>query len=448
MTPLEFLRNCAFWALDSIKGGKIRKYYRLLNTFEGNQERTDAQLQKYYNTQIAALLTHCVKTVPAYADLAHLLHESSPLDKWPVINKMTLKEGGDRYMSSLFDKNSLIPMTTSGSTGTPFTCWQNSDKKRHVNAEVLFYNGKIGYTIGRRIIYFRSIVNEVAKSRLQQFMQNIHLIDCGNLNDDGIRAKLKQIKDLSCHGGAMILSYASTLDAFARYFEKYGTSEAKDCKIYGIASGSEMLKDATRDALSRAFGCKVVSRYANEENGFIGQDENENNIFIHNRANYFIEILKFDSDKPVEPGEIGRIVITDLYNYAMPMVRYDTGDVGAWQEVRIGDVTRKAIGQFGGRRVDMIYDTLGRILSPYSITNYMWKHSERIKQFQFVQLAAGKYLIKINSSDTFDTENLLIDLKNIVGQDAQITVENCDEIPVLASGKRRYIVNLMNSNSK
>lgn len=78
-------------------------------------------------------------------------------------------------------------MTTSGSTGTPFTSWQDIGKKRHVNAEVLHYNGKIGYEIGRRIIYFRSVVNEVAKSPLQQMMQNICLIDCTDLGDDGIK---------------------------------------------------------------------------------------------------------------------------------------------------------------------------------------------------------------------------------------------------------------------
>ena len=128
----------------------------------------------------------------------------------------------------------------------------------------------------------------------------------------------------------MVLSYASTLDAFRKYFQKYGADEAKGCKVYGIVSGSELLQDITRDSLEKAFGCKVVSRYANEENGFLGQDDVDNNVFIPNRADYYYEILKLTSDEPAAKGEVGRIVVTDLYNYAMPFVRYDTGDVGAW----------------------------------------------------------------------------------------------------------------------
>ena len=443
MKALEFLRGEAFWLMDMHKGGQVRKYLDLLNAIEGGNSYSEQELSEYHRTRIDKLLKHCVESVPAYSD-----QNSYSLSDWPVVNKMTLKDGGEKYLSTSFNRTNLIPMTTSGSTGVPFTCWQNQDKKRCVNAEVLFYNGRIGYEIGKKIIYFRSVVNEVRKSRIQQFVQNINLIDCTNLSDDGIRLKLAHIKKLSKNGGAMILSYASTLDAFCKYFEKYGTTEAKGCKIYGIVSGSEMLKDSTRRTICQAFNCKVVSRYANEENGFIGQDGMEDNVFIHNRANYFIEILKFDSDTPIEPNEIGRIVITDLYNYAMPMVRYDTGDVGSWQEIKVNGVKRKAIGQFGGRRVDMIYDSCGNIISPHAITNYMWQYNSDVRQFQFVQLDQGYYCLRINASEECQVQQIMEGLYHIVGKDARIEVEMCDGIPVLASGKRRYIVNQMNSNLK
>ena len=444
MTLLEILRNKAFWAIDRYRGGKISKYFKLLKHIEGNNSVSGDEILSYHKEKIRELLTHCVQTVPAYNRLAPLLEQENPLTQWPVINKMTLKNGGDRYLSDAFKHESLIPMATSGSTGTPFVNWQNHDKKRHVNAEVLFYNGEIGYEIGRKIIYFRSVANEVKKSRLQQFMQNISLIDCRDLSDDGIRTKIRQIRKLSKNGGAMILSYASTLDAFCRYFEKHGTKEACECNVYGIISGSEMLKDSTREILSEAFNCKVLSRYANEENGFIGQDGIENNVFIPNRANYYIEILKFDSDKPASQGEIGRIVITDLYNMAMPMVRYDTGDVGAWQNISVKGTRRQAIGKFGGRRVDMIFDTKGNIISPHSITNFMWRFNNTIKQYQFIQQDKAAYRIRVNLSGKCDHELLVSGIKNIVGTDAGITVEECNEIPVLASGQRRYIVNSMN----
>lgn len=451
MKPVEYLRHLAFWAIDAKNGGAIKKNLQLLRKFEGGEKFNiqNNELKAHHEEALTRLIRHCIATVPAYRHMPLPEDDSTDiLSAWPVVTKADLKNGGDKYMSSCFDKAQLIPMTTSGSTGTPFTSWQDIGKKKHVNAEVLFYNGQVGYKIGRRIIYFRSIVNEVAKSPLQQFMQNIKLLDCCSLSDDTIRENLKAIRRLSAHGGAMIMGYASTLDAFARYFEKYGDSEARGCRIYGIVSGSEMLKDSTREALSRAYNCKVVSRYANEENGFLGQDGLENNVFLHNRAHYYIEILKFDSDEPVETGETGRIVITDLYNYSMPMVRYDTGDVGQWQIIEVNGVKRKAIGHFGGRRVDIIYDRKGNIISPHAITNYMWKYNTVIDQFQFIQTDKTEYLLKINSKEPCNEGQIVCGLQEIVGEDAQISIEFCDEIPVLASGKRKYIVNLMAATQK
>ena len=438
MNILEICRNKAFWAIDALRGGKIRKAFELIEKCDKGIW-SDKEILEYQTQAIANLLIHTRNTVDAYK-----LQTSLELASWPVVNKAELKNHLDSHISSKYEKNNLIIMSTSVSTGTPFQCYQNVLKKRHVNAEVLYYNGLVNFEIGRRIIYFRSIVSEVAKSKIVQFAQNIRLCDCINLSDEGVRTKLNEIRKHSAQGGSMILSYASTLDAFRKYFQKYGYSDAKRCNIYGIVSGSELLHDITRNTLEEAFGCKVVSRYANEENGFLGQDDTDNNVFIPNRANYYFEILKLTSDEPADIGEVGRIVVTDLYNYAMPFIRYDTGDVGAWVETTHFGNKIMGIGNFGGRVVDMIFDTKGNPVSPHMITNNMWKF-QAIKQFQFIQKGAKQYTLKLNiGKNTSCREDALISvLSKYLGIDADIKIEYCDEIPVLASGKRRYIVNEM-----
>lgn len=438
MTFLELCRNQAFWLMDKMRGGNIRKAYEIIEKCDKgiwSEEEIDA----YQKDALNKLLEHSRKTVAAYKDQTTL-----ELTDWPVVKKTDLKDRLDDHLSSDFNKDDLIVMSTSGSTGTPFRCYQNSMKKRHVNAEALYYNGLIGFNIGRKIIYFRSIVGEVAKSRLVQFAQNIRLIDCQNLSDDGVRLKLKEIKKCSKDGGGMILSYASTLDAFRKYFLKYGYNDAKDCNVYGVVSGSEMLQDITREVLEKAFCCKVVSRYANEENGFLGQDDMDNNVFVPNRADYYFEILKLSSDEPAAEGEVGRIVVTDLYNYAMPFVRYDTGDVGAWVYTTHFGKKVKAIGNFGGRVVDMIFDTKGNQVSPHTVTNTMWEF-QGIKQYQFVQQSEKQYLIKLNMENgmSCNEAKLLSIMLEKFGNDAEFEIQYYDEIPVLASGKRRYIVNEM-----
>lgn len=435
MKLLEFARNKIFWIIDFLKGEKVKSALEILCNCEDGIW-SEEQIEEYQEACIKKLLTHAKDTVPYYYE-----QKDTILKNWPVVNKNVLRINKDSVLSKKYKKEKLISMATSGSTGTPFTCWQDANKKKHVNAETLYFNGQVGFSIGKRIIYLRSVVTEVQKSRFQQFAQNIYLLDCNDLSDKGIKEKLKFIVKYSNRGGAMLMGYASTFTAFQKYFEKYGYDDVKNANIYGVVSGSEMLYDATRLSIEKAFNCKCVSRYANEENGFLGQDRNENNVFFMNRANYFVEILKFDSNKPADDEEIGRIVVTDLYNYAMPMIRYDTGDVGAKIKVIYDGKERYAIGSFGGRIVDSVKDSKGNTISPHAITNLMWKFVQ-IKQFQFVQKSKGKYLIILNAKkeDINETE-LILEYKKILGEDSVFNISYCDDIPILASGKRRYIVN-------
>src|SRR5690606_23201883 len=119
----------------------------------------------------------------------------------------------------------------------------------------------------------------------------------------------------------VLLAYASTYDALKDYILMEQNLSIKNIKFAGLISSSEILYDDTRKAMSEFFKCKVYSRYSNQENGVIGQDEDQNNVFVLNEANYIVEIFKLDEDVLASEGEVGRIVITDLYNYAMPMIR-------------------------------------------------------------------------------------------------------------------------------
>ena len=422
--------------MDFIKGGRVATYLDRIEKI--NHNSSEAEVLAYQRNELQSLLKHARETVPLFSKQTSL-----NINDWPITNKMTYRDHYESCISKKYDHASLIEMATSGSTGTPFISYQDRTKKKHVNAETMFYNGHVGYQIGKRIIYLRSVVNEVQKSSLQQFCQNIYLVDCNDLSDSGIKEKLSSIVSLSKGYGAMMMGYASTFEAFHKYFEKYGMGEVAAAKIYGIVSGSEMLYDPVRETMEKAFRCKCVSRYANEENGFLGQDSDENNVFYLNRADYYFEILKMDQDIAAEEGEIGRIILTDLFNYAMPMIRYDTGDVGALVKRKKDGITRTVLVSFGGRKVDTITDCEGNLLSPHAITNLMWKYNT-VKQYQFVQHGIGDYTLKINPEQERNiTDSLIEDYKRILGSTARILLKYCNDIPVLASGKRRYIVNEM-----
>lgn len=432
---LEFCRKMAYYLVDGLRGGQVRHAIRELKKWD----TTDAEAQElkaYHEARLGELIAHAQKTTAYYRN-----NTARCIEQMPVINKSAIKQQQDAFLSSDYQEDELIKMYTSGSTGTPLVSYQDKRKKKKVNAECIYYSQKVGYDVGKPLVYLRAAVKQITKSKAKQFMQNQPLISCKDLSDSGIEALLQTIADAPGKDKTLI-AYASTFDAFTDYFIRTGNDRPKrDPGVIGLISGAEMLYDQTRQSLERYFGCRCVSRYSNEENGVLAQDEQQNNVFLINEAHYYIEILKMDSDEPAERGEVGRVVVTDLFNYAMPMIRYDTGDIGALTDVPFAGVKRRAISNFGGRKCDAITDAKGNRISPHMVTNVLWSFTD-IRQFQFIQKGVAAYHIVVNPEENFTRERELIDaLRSMVGNDAQVTVSYVSEIPILSSGKRKYIVN-------
>lgn len=417
-----------------------KKAYQQLKYFDTLDSRS-AELLEHQQRALEALIQHTTATTDYYKKVS-----GRTLEDFPIINKEIIRQHQDEFLSNTFDKSKLIRMSTSGSTGTPFVCFQDAAKKKRVNAEVIYYSEKAGYVLGHPLIFLRAVTEETQKSKLRQFAQNQILIDISGLDDERIAELLNDVERISSRSGAMILGYASTFDALRDYFKGNGLM-ADMIRVHGVVSSSEMLYDTTRNAMRDFFECECYSRYSNQENGIIGQDDIENNTFILNETNYIVEIFDFDTDVPVPEGKVGRIVITDLFNKAMPMIRYDTGDIGSISYVKRNGVTKRAITNFGGRRVDVVFDCNGKRLSPHSISNHLWAFPE-IVQYQFIQEDDGVYTVRLNTNSGFHRENELKGLLlKLLGDGAKIRIEEVDEIPVLASGKRQYIVNRMAKSS-
>lgn len=435
MTLLNIARNKVFWLLDNLKGGQIHKSYSEIKKID------EMDSDNPYVIEHQRRAWEILKKKACFSTRAYALYVDKDFKDFPIITKQDIRENQEDYLSNEYDREDLIKMYTSGSTGTPFVCYQNRDKKRIVSAEVIYYSEKVGYKLGDNLSYIRTVVKQNKKSVIKQFMQNQTMINCGHLGDEDIESLIAQLKLQSVKGKVTLLAYGSTYTAMKDYLKRHNISKIYDLNVVGAVSGSDMLYDETRSVVSNALGgIPLASRYSNEENGVIGQDEGINNVFIINEADYIIEILGEDF-KPVKEGAIGRIIVTDLYNYAMPMIRYDTGDMGSIKTIEINGRKKKCITSFSGRRVDTIFDAYNVPISPHSITNIMWEYTDII-QFQLVQTDEAKYLIKINAKESFNREDdLLSSLKSVLGVKSDIVVERVNEIPVLASGKRRYIVN-------
>lgn len=432
----NFIRNKTFWTIDKIMGGKIHEYYSKLKSLENVDSDSD-YLKQYQQNALNKLVEHAINTTEYYR--SNVVNKN--FEEFPLIDKNIIRSRQNEFISDFYRNKKLKKMRTSGSTGTPFISYQNTEKRKRVLAELIYYNEKLGYHVGKNIIFLRSFSNknEILKKPIR-LMQNQTLISVKELDDNTIEKLLSRIEK-KANNYPLLMSYASTLDAFRDYFKK--TKRKYNFNVAGIVSGAEMLYNETREEMEKNFNCKCISRYSNQENGVLGQDYIENNTFLINEAHYFIEVFKLNENSLAEPGEIGRIVVTDLYNFAMPMIRYDTGDIGAIKYIDVEGVKKKAIYNFGGRKIDMVYKADGTILSPHKISVTFWS-IPNIRQFQFIQVGPKNYEVILNVEPNFNQEsNVEKKLRELLGDSALIRFIYTDDIPTLSSGKRKYIMNKM-----
>lgn len=435
---IKNIRSLSFSLIDYFKSHRAGLHYKNLNYFLN--KAAYHEILSFQKERIQELLKHAQTTTTFYQTQKDL-----DISDFPVVNKKIITDNKSAFLSNLYQPDKLFKVSTSGSTGTPFTVYQDNRKKNYHTADTIFFNELSGLNLGDRLYYFRVWDKLVKKSFLSFFAQNVLPIDASKLDCESLHfnflEKLKREKQ-----PVGLLAYSSTFEALSTCCHAYPKDAFKH-KVKTIITMSETLPDGSRELLEQFFACNVVSRYSNMENGMLGlQIKSNANFYLLNEVSFFIEILKMDTDEPADEGDLGRIVVTDLYNFAQPIIRYDTGDIGSITFQTYKGKTRKFLKSVEGRKVDFITDTKGLLVSPHTITNTMWRY-QFIKQFQFIQLGVVHYKLVLNTDESHQSkvEGLLTDLKEYIGRDAVIEVEYTDEIPLLNSGKRKKVMNLYNA---
>ena len=420
--------------MDTLKGRPVFKNIEQIKSI--NEALDEHLVQAYQKKQIDKLLEHAIKNIPFYNNI-----ETIELSSFPIVDKSIIKNKIDQFIAPLSNKNDLHRMVTSGSTGTPFVSYQDNNKKRRNSADALYFGGLAGFKLGEPLYYLKIWSESNKKSKWIQFIQNIFPIDVIHLSGDNVKQFTDKINKTSHR--FHINGYASALEEICKYLDLQTTPVLKrNLNVGSIIAQSEALSIETKERLYKYFNCLPCSRYSNLENGIIAQQTIKNNsIFKINCASYYVEILKINEDIPAEKGELGRIVITDLFNYTMPFIRYDSGDIGRYSVNKNGEINKSYLSEIQGRKLDLLLDTKGNIVSSYIMYKNMFNYPE-IDQYQLIQEDKKCYRFVISMKEKFKKEDVLKnEFLSYLGADAIFNIEYVDDIPLLASGKRRKIVN-------
>ena len=303
----------------------ITKKLRYLRQLQRQQWLTSAELSELQNRNLRRLIAHAYTHVPYYKQLFDEygilptdINGIDDLPKIPVLTKKILQQGkGSNSLAGNIAFDKLLAISTSGSTGLPLTIRRTEEED--------IYGGlrMTRAVLANGIRPWQKRVNIVAPKRITGNQSLWRRISRKTYSLPATLDVLDQIKILRRFNPQLIFGYKSSLERLAHAVERF---EVKDITPRFVVSTAELLKESTRDFIDRVFGVRMIDIYASVEANCIAWECPDHYGYHLDTDTLVVEFIR--DGKPVKKGEPGRIVITLLYRYAMPLVRYDLGDIG------------------------------------------------------------------------------------------------------------------------
>lgn len=429
-------------------GFKRRGVMRYWGQLEHSQWLSPGALRAHQVEAIRGLLAHAYETCPYYRrEWSRLglrpqaVQVPEDLRRWPVMERETVRRHSMELRSSAALR--LITKSTGGSSGVPLTFALDHESNDRRTAAWHRGYGWAGAAPGSRQLHLWGvpIENRPFKKRLKDRLYNAlyrrDLVSCFGMTD-GFAARFMRRIDRARPDA--IVAYTNPLYGVACELEAAGMRPAFSPRA--IVLGAEKVHAFQREKIQSVFGAPVFETYGSREFMLIGA-ECERHNGLHLTAEHLIVEIVDDQGTPVPPGVEGNVVITDLFNYGMPFVRYAIGDraIAAPSPCPCGRGL-PLLSQVTGRVLDMIRTPGGRVL-PGEFFPHLFKDFASIKQFQVIQEEPARLRILLKTNDRFAADEAHIEslIRAAVGPDVDVALERVAGIPLTRTGKHQVVIN-------
>ena len=282
----------------------------------------------------------------------------------------------------------------------------------------------------------KDITEMTNKEKLKLKLERIQFLNSFNMNAYIMQHYAKVIQKLNPE---YIQGYASSLYLFARFLKEKNVDLRKP---KAIRSSAETLNNYQRHLIEEVLGNNLYNFYGSREIPNIAAEcPAHKGLHILSPIRY-VEVLSSNGEK-VNPGEPGKIVVTDLVNRSMPFIRYEIGDIGAMAENHCTcGRTFPLLKEIRGRESDFIQTRDGKYIHGEFFT-HLFYGLEGIAKFQVYQKDLTSIIIFIVKYGEIKPDGLNRVKKKIrdrVGIGSEVMISFVDEIPIPKSGKHRFTI--------
>lgn len=433
----SFFYQCSdklFWLKETHQHPRINDLWKEVMRVEGMAR---GELQDLANEKLQRVLRHAAETVPyyqAYFAQKGIATGNLQIEDFPIIEKKDIRGHEEEFVSTGWKGRKIGWSRTSGSTGEPF----RFGRTEYDYTYATLWRGliRIGIRPGDKRVLVKG-VNESAKVSIvtricrpiYEWINRCIVVDAHFLakSEANIVAELKRIvayKPRYFHG------YVSSIYLLAQYAEQHGIDLAA-LKVKAIVTESEKCHDFQRELMERVFKAPVVENYGCVEFGVLAQPAKDGKFCINEDHVY------------VETTEDGEAVYTNLDEYGFPLIRFRNGDrltMGPDHE----DLPYRTIQSIEGRIAETIFLPQGGALQGYIVMYPISKHMQHLKQYQVYQPDIDHLIVRVipNASELPKeiVDQIIREMREIVGNKIQLTIENVETIPLTNRGKRTFVV--------
>lgn len=441
---MPWLSKHVFFPLWEMKDGSRRaKYLRELSSSQWLDTKTLRQRQwERVREMVGYAFTHC----PYYRDrltregLDGVLRGWEDLRRLPTLSKLDIRQNGDRLRSREFQQKDLLEAKTGGSTGVALQVYFDSQCQEKRNAAAMRSDQWAGWDIGMSVaaIWGNPPIADTLRAKVRnRLLDRTIYLDTMEINEGSVR---RFVGDWRRTTPRVIFGHSHSIYVLAMYLHRLGV---EDVRPRGIISTSMMLLEPERRLIEKVFRCPVTNRYGCEEVGLIACECEQHEGLHLNMDHVLVEFLTDDGVEAASDEE-ANIVVTDLVNRGMPLIRYRIGDMGVPSD-RMCPCGRglQLMERVTGRQADFLKRPDGSLVAGVSLVERTLTAIPGIEQMQLVQDALHHVCAKVVRDKNFsEMSNLTLcnELQAVFGTDVAIEIQFVPVLEQTRRGKYRFAI--------